>query len=388
MLPFVLGVVGLLFPVGRYFAEDWGWVFPLLALALPPLSGQMVLVSPDVVLVFGFLLGLYGLLYRKGWALALGALLLAAISTRGMMTVVILFLFDLYLRLSLPNREENKLIAYLKEMLGALPPYILSGLLALAFLLYHYLEKGWVGYHAGSEWAPSFARVGLRGLLKNGLVLGWRLADYGMVFSWVALWLVIWRKPTTFRHPKVHSALWLAGISLVLLTPTFLLYSGLQQHRYLLPLLLSVLLLTFTAIAQSSWSHTWKAPLFALLFTGLITGHFWVYPDHVAQSWDTTLAHLPYYRLKSRMIAYLDEQGIPLETVGAAFPEIGPQYYKDLSGRTSGFAPKDLSKQRYILYSNVMNDFSDGELERLREEWTVVKPFESGSIKLILFGKL
>jgi hypothetical protein len=387
MLPFVLGVVGLLFPVGRHFAGRWGWVYPLLALALPPLSGQMVLVSPDVVLAFGFLLGLYSILYHKGWTLAPGALLLAAVSTRGMMTVVVLFLFDLYLRLSLPNRKENKPIAYLKEMLRALPPYIPSGLLALAFLLYHYLEKGWIGYYAGSEWAPSFERVGLGGLLKNGLVLGWRLADYGMVFSWAALGLVIWREPGTLCHSKVQKALWLAGISLVLLTPTFLLYSGLQQHRYLLPLLLSVLLLTFTAIAQSPWSRIWKARLFALLFTGLLTGHFWVYPDHVAQSWDTTLAHLPYYRLKEQMIGYLDEQGIPLETVGTAFPEIGPQYYKDLSGRTSGFAPKDLSKQSYILYSNVMNDFSDGELEGLREAWTLQKELRSGGVKVQLYRK-
>lgn len=387
MLPFVLGIVGLLFPVGRYFSREWGWVFPLLALALPPLSGQLVLVSPDVVLVFGFLLSLYGMLYHKGWVLAVGALLLAAISTRGMMTVLILFLFDLYLRFSMPNRTESKPMVYLKEMLRALPSYLPSGLLALAFLLYHYLEKGWVGYHAGSEWAPSFARVGISGLLKNGAVLGWRLAEYGMVFSWVVLGLVIWRKPATLRQPKVKSALWLMSISLILLTPTFLLYSGLQQHRYLLPLLLSVLLLSFTALAHCSWSHSRRSALFALLFTGLLTGHFWVYPDHIAQSWDTTLAHLPYYHLKDRMIGYLDEQGIPLETVGTAFPEIGPQYYKDLSGRVSGFAPKDLSKQHYILYSNVMNDFSDGELERLQSEWTVLKQFERGGVQLLLFGK-
>lgn len=387
MLPFVLGIVGLLFPVGRHFGGNRGWAFPLLALALPPLSGQLVLVSPDVVLAFGFLLGLFGVLYQKDWALALGALLLAAVSTRGMMTVVILFLFELYLRFSMLNRAANKPMTYLYSVLKTLPPYLPSGLLALAFLLYHYLEKGWIGYHAGSEWAPSFARVGLGGLLKNGLVLGWRLADYGMVFSWVALGLVIWRKPTTFRHPKVQSALWLAGISLVLLTPTFLLYSGLQQHRYLLPLLLAALLLAFSAIAQSSWNRIWKDRLFALLFTGLLTGHFWVYPDHIAQSWDTTLAHLPYYRLKDQMIAYLDEQGIPLETVGAAFPETGPQYFKDLSGRASGFAPKDLSKQRYILYSNVMNDFSDGELEQLQSGWTVLKQLERGGVELVLFGK-
>lgn len=382
MLPFVLGIVSLLFPIGRFFSKDWGWVFPLLALALPPLSAQLILVSPDVVLVLGFLLALYGILYHKNGPIVMGALFLAAISTRGMMTVVVLFFFDLFLRFR-HSDDPTRLFSILRSTL----PYGLSGLLALAFLLYHYFEKGWIGYHAGSEWAPSFARVGMAGLLKNGAVLGWRLLDYGMVFSWAALGVALWRKPALLRHPKVNAALGLAGFSIVLLTPTFLLYSGLQQHRYLLPLLLALLLLAFSAVAQSPIRTNWKGGIFALLFTGLSTGHLWVYPDHIAQSWDTTLAHVPYYALKTRMIGYLDQQGIPLEKVGTAFPEVGPQYFKDLSGRTSGFAPKDLSAQQYILYSNVMNDFSDAELQQLDVGWTVVRQFRQGGVKLVLYRR-
>lgn len=421
MLPFVLGIVGLLFPIGRYFSKAWGWMFPLLALALPPLSGQLLLISPDVVLVFGFLLGLFGIFYQKNWSRVAGALLLAALSTRGMMTVVVLFLFDLYLQfirlpapLGIPEGKQSPLSANSKNPMGLpnskrpapksrtkrplyqrmmafvlqiLLPYLPSGLLALAFLLYHYFEKGWIGYHAGSEWAPSFVRVEITGFLKNAATLAWRLLDYGMVYSWIALGIVLWREPKILRHPKVRAALVLTGISLFLLTPTFLFYSGLQQHRYLLPALLALLLLTFTVIAQSTLRKFWKAGCFALLFVGLGTGHLWVYPDSIAQSWDTTLAHLPYFHLKAKMIDYLDEQDIPLGEVGTAFPEIGPQHLKDLSGRTDGFAPRDLATQRYILYSNVMNDFSDTEREQLEAAWSVDKKMERGGVKLILYRK-
>lgn len=81
---------------------------------------------------------------------------------------------------------------YLYSVLKMFLFYLLFGLLALVFLFYYYLEKGWIGYYVGFEWVLSFVWVGFGGLFKNGLVLGWWLADYGMVFSWVALGLVIW----------------------------------------------------------------------------------------------------------------------------------------------------------------------------------------------------
>ncbi|MBV6653378.1 MAG: hypothetical protein KI786_06460, partial [Mameliella sp.] len=394
MLPFILGLALLLFPIGRFFSAEWGWMFPVLTLAMPPITGQLVMVSPDVILCFGFMLSLFGILHQKSWAKVIGALFLAAISTRGMMTVVILYLFDTALPLRATSRsfQANKKKAFNSLSLVALLvkralPYIPSGLLALAFLGYHYAEKGWIGYHASSEWAPSFAQVGITGLLKNGIVLGWRLADYGMVFCWISLGIVLWKAPGILKNQKVRSAATLTGIGLLLLAPTFLLYSGLQQHRYLLPLLISLLLLTFTAIAQSPLSKSWKSGLFALLFLGLTSGNLWVYPDTIAQSWDTTLAHVPYFSVKKEMIQYLDKENIPLEDVGTAFPEIGPQHFKDLSKRTDGFSEKDLDNQQFVLYSNVMNDFSDGELELLQEEWILQKALRSGGIKVQLYRK-
>jgi hypothetical protein len=389
MLPFVWGIVLLLFPIGRYFSKSWGWVFPLIALANPVLLTQMLLISPDVVLVCGFLLGLYGILYQRLSAKIIGGLLLAAISTRGMMVVVALFLFDAYQRFFASAATPTR--ATFGAILKSTLPYAPAGLLASAFLIYHYWQTGWIGYHAGSEWAPSFERAGLRQMLKNTVLLGWRLLDFGMAFVWLALGAAawrIWRKQLAFDMPKLRTAALLFGLCTLLLSLPFLLYAHLHQHRYLLPIMTALQLLAFTTVVSSSLQRAWKASLLALMTLGPISGHFWVYPDHIAQGWDSTLAHLPYYRLKARMIDYLDERGIPLQQVGTAFPEIGPQYYKDLSERTSGFAPKNLSKQRYILYSNVMNDFTDGERVRLREDWKRLHELRSGGIKMILYRKL
>ncbi len=385
MLPFVWGILWLLFPIGRYFAPRLGWLFPLLALANPMLLTQMLLISPDLVLVFGFLLGLYGVMYGRASAKAAGALVLAAISTRGMMVVVALFLFDSWRGLGLTAARLR--FRYLWQT--ALP-YVPSGLLALAFLAYHYQAAGWIGYHAASEWATTFERADGARMLRNGLILGWRFLDFGLVFVWVGMAIAagrIWRKQRAVNAARLKEAGALLLLTTFLLSITFLVYQGLHQHRYLLPAMIALQLFAFTLIAGSTLQRLWKAGLLALLLLGPISGHFWVYPDSIAQGWDVTLAHLPYYGLKEDMIDYLDEAGIPLHQVGTAFPEIGPQYLKDLSGRQSGFVSKNLDEQEYILYSNVMNDFTDEELEQLQSEWTTIRQLESGGIKLILFGK-
>lgn len=389
MLPFVWGIILLLFPIGQYFSKSWGWVFPFLALANPVLLTQMLLISPDAVLACGFLLGLYGILYQRLSAKTIGAILLAIISTRGMMVVVILFLFEGYQRFFASANSSIKkrgLLPFVKW----LAPYVPAGLIASAFLLYHYLETGWIGYHAGSEWAPSFEQAGFRQILKNTALLAWRSLDFGMVFVWLALGLAawrIWRKRLAFDTSKLRAAAIIFGLCTLLLSLPFLLYAQLHQHRYLLPIMIALQLLAFSLITNSALQRPWKIGLLLLMTLGPISGHFWVYPYQIAQGWDSSLAHLPYYRLKAKMIDYLDEQDIPLQEVGTAFPEIGPQYYKDLSGRQSGFAPKDLTKQRYILYSNVMNDFTDGEREELREDWELLHKLQSGGVRMMLYQK-
>ena len=81
MLPFLFGIIYLLYIIGSYFGgQRSSWMLILLAFAGPVLAGQSVLVSPDIVLVFAFLLALSGILYQKEAAAMAGALLLAACS--------------------------------------------------------------------------------------------------------------------------------------------------------------------------------------------------------------------------------------------------------------------------------------------------------------------
>ena len=122
-----------------------------------------------------------------------------------------------------------------------------------------------------------------------------------------------------------------------------------------------------------------------LILLALATGSFWVYPKHVAQGWDGTLAHLPYYELRNQMITFIDEKKIPYENIGTEFPNKGAFDFYDLSQRTEGFAEKDFETNDYIFYSNVMNDFTDEELHQLGVNWQLIKSFKRGFIEVNLY---
>ena len=382
MLPFLLGLIVLLFRIGDYFGgRENSWMLALLAVADPVLAGQAVLVSPDIALACFFLLVLYGILARQTGAQILGAMGLAVISTRGMMLMGILYLFGLLLH------WNKNWLAPVRQVL----PYIPGGLLALTFLAYHYQMKGWVGYHADMPWAPSFERVGLPGIFRNAVTLAWRLADYGRVFIWLPLgWLAYrwWKSRTPYRNEKVQKAFWLLALCLPLLSITFLLYRGLHGHRYLLPIFLSLSIFFYTLLVHTPLTLRIRRLLFGAALAGLLTGNLWIYPDTVSQGWDSTLAHLPYSRLRHEMLGYLAEQNIPLESVGTAFPEIGPLKFKEANDDQRGMKEKGLSTDSYIFYSNVMNDFRDDEILSLRREWRIVEQWKKGGVRVVLYQRM
>ncbi|MCG8326771.1 MAG: hypothetical protein MI974_03745 [Chitinophagales bacterium] len=382
MVPFIFGILYSLLKLGQYYGgERWGRWFPLLALADPVLLTQTVLISPDVVLICFFLLAWYAIVSgRKGWK-AIAAIGMALISTRGMMVVVGLYLFDV-----LSNRDNN-----LKKFFIRAIPYIPSGLIALAFLAYHYHVKGWIGYHPDSPWAPSFEMATFPQFLRNTLVLGWRLLDFGRIFIWLislGVLAALWQKGQfNIRKITTFKALWLLLIITFSLSLTFLLYQGLQGHRYLLPIFVTFNLVFFVLIAKSTFAERTKKILLGLSMLGLATGNLWIYPDKVSQGWDSTLAHLPYYELRDDMLQYLEGNNIPLTEVGTAFPDIGALKYRDLSDRGDGMHAKNLQTSTYILYSNVMNDFTDEEIDSLKRFWKERHVLKNGGIRFVLYEK-
>lgn len=392
MLPILLILVVQWFNLGKRLVGKSLLPYFMLFLVIDPvIASQASLVSPDLALAACFLL-LVNTVYEgnKNWHI-LAVMGLGMISTRGMMVALLVFIWQ-YLFISRRTASQSRLT----HLLDILYPYLPGGILAAIYLVYHYWSTGWIGYHANSEWAPSFAFADVRQVLKNGIVLIWRLLDFGRLFlvggilftTWV-LWNNKSLKKGLF-DPQLKKISALLVILLGGLGFSFLIYAGLQQHRYLLPVYLSLTLLFFLCIKElssDSWTPKLKSLFLGVVAIGLLTGNLWIYPDRISQGWDSTLAHWPFFELRMQMLEYIDTAEIPLEEIGTAFPEIGPIKFKDLSENLSGFKAKDLRTDNFVLYSNIMNDFTDTELWRLEEEWEVLHEIRRRGIKMILYRR-
>ncbi|MEM1319839.1 MAG: hypothetical protein AAGG75_06250 [Bacteroidota bacterium] len=384
LLPILLGILWQLYRLIRYFlpTKHWAWAL-LLLLTDATLIGHSSLVSPDILLCFGFLLALNGWLHRRPWQLTAGALCFGLVSIRGLFALAAIggiILVGEYLR-----GQRNWLHQALQLLLALLP----AALLLLAYYSYHYAQTGWWLSTPNAAWSEHRSWIGLSGLVRNIAVLGWRLLDFGHIASWLLLLLSsyqLWRRRQGLEQ-NTRLLLTIPLITLLAYAPALILISNPIGHRYLLPLYLSITLLATHLLAHAFGRSKLLPYLVSAAVLLQLSGHFWIYPAHIAQGWDASLAYLPYGELRSEMITYIDEQGIPPEEVGTVFPNIGPMNFIDLSGRQEGFVGKDLERQRWIFYANVFNDFTDEELQELQSNWREAKRLERRGICVILYEK-
>jgi len=386
MLPFLLGVIFYLEKLGKYFFQNsiFTFAFILLLIVDPCLAGQAVLVTPDIVVAFFFLMSLDGILNEKRKILALGIIGLCMISMRGIMVAAAIFSLD-FLNYFFILKKEFKLKSVFVNTL----PYSLGVGLGMSFLLFHYLKTGWIGYHENSPWAPAFKKVDFAGAVKNMVVLGWRLIDFGRIFLWLVLLILninIFRKKQRLDF-KTQQLLILFSTLIFFLTPALIIHKMLLGHRYLLPIFLIIDFIAVYFIFKYVKKREWKIAFFIVCFVGLSLGNFWVYPKKISQGWDSTLAHLPYYKLRNEMIDFIEKEEIPFKKIGSAFPNLLSVKFIDLKNSEKHFEEKDLSRQEYIFYSNIFNDFSDEEIDDLEQNWKVVKELRNINVCVILYRR-
>lgn len=383
VLPFLLGIGLQSWLLMRRLmpAKQAGWGMALL-LAEPTLLAQSSLVSPDVALVFFYLLGVNAFMSgKRGWVMVATAGL-GLISMRGMMSAVALFLSDVVWNV---KRSEGRIATQCARLLLA---YLPGAVLAASWLAWHYAATGWIGYHENSPWAGSFERVGIAGMLKNAALIGWRFLDFGLVWLWLAGGtLFLFMMKGRLRFPSQFGKLLaLFLLPLICYAPNLISHSYLTGHRYLLvPMIFFVVCM---AVMVSMITHArLRMAVTVLLLGGLATGHLWRYPEGVAMGWDSTLGHLPYYELRRDMMQYMQEQQIAISDAGSSFPNLGTLRETDLSEDSTHFHEKNLETDTWVFYSNVYNGFSDEELALLRDSFLVEKEMVRYPVRVVLYKR-
>ena len=383
MLPFVLGIIWQLNKIikGLFKIEYSGLVLFLILLD-PTLLSQITLISPDVPLVFFLLLSLNSIISNKKTILLISILFLFLTSMRGMMIALCLLIIDVFYNVNFTNSFKNIFYSLIKRSKIYLPSLLLFSL----FSLYHYLEKGWIGYHNESPWSGSFKTVNLKGVFFNLGILGWRILDFGRIGIWVvfSILFIKYRKEIA-RDRQTRSLLFIFACFLIILPLNMLWAKNLVGHRYLLPIYLTFSLLCAKILFSPYTDLTLKKILIFIWLFSITSGNFWVYPDKIAQGWDSTLGHLPYYKLRKQAIKYLDEQGININKVHSFFPNTTIIDNIDLNEDYRNF--KNYSKDcKYVLYSNIYN-INDEIYDSITNEYVQIKEFKNKTVFIKIYKK-
>jgi hypothetical protein len=383
MLPFLLTIPIFLFRTGSAIASPRRafWLIPL-AFLDPVMAGQSVLVGPDIILVSFFLCALDGMLSKNRALLTVGILGLCLISMRGMMTASAFGLFEILAAfLAKPFNRQR-----LARQLGCFVPGAMAGAL---YLWWHYRKTGWIGFHQGSPWAPAFERTSLSGMFRTVLVLGWRWLDFGRAGEWLVLAGLVWYFKKQIKTAYSRTLILFICCLAVFLMPSAIVYNNLSAHRYFLPLYLSVHIFVWGLIVQSPATglrKTW-------VLTGLVCLFAWsnclVYPRGISMDWDSTLAHLPYHRLRRETVEYLQSRGAGFSTVGSAFPNLNTGENLLLNGDQRHFSDKNFDNNQFIVTSNIFNDFSPADYRILEHEgtWNLVRRYEGGPVWIEVYER-
>lgn len=383
MLPFLFLIIGATLRLTAFFVKGrmsiW---FAAIIILDTTLLAQATLVSPDVLLVAFFLLTLVGILEQNTFVKLIGAIGLAMISSRSQVLLLALIFFNVIQEWRLhKNRSAQNIF---ESLAGFLPGVFM----VLFYSLYHYIQKGWIGYHADSPWAPSFELVGAVGFIKNIFVFGWRLIDLGHIFTFIPA-VITWVHYR--KSPKKHillEYLFVLLIILYLFSLPQLVYQGLLAHRYFLPIYLVNGMIAIIGVQTfMSKKQTQNSLVCMVLVLGMMSGHLWNYPRTIAQGWDSKLSYIPYNNLVTKAKSYIDFLNINYNEVGTAFPSLHSEYFTHLNNNTRKFKSKDIGEDLYILYSNVMNDYTDREIRELFTNWEILMAWKESDVEVILFKR-
>lgn len=376
MLPFTFGFFYQLFKFVFYFTKSYTRSFFgfLLIIIDPTLSAQLIIVNPEIIILFFFFLAINAILYKNNLLKVIALLFLSLISLRSMMICSGIFLFDVLNNLIIHKKRP---VLTLKFILN----YIIGSIPGVLYLLWRYIEKGWFLTHDNSPWANNHQFVNLKLFIRNGIVLIQRYADFGRI---VLLFFLI------FSFVKFHKKILKQYQQLVLLAflpiSVVLILSLLSTnpfgHRYFIISYIVLNLMVFLILIHF---YKKRKALYILFVLALITGNLWIYPKKIAQGWDASLAHVPYYTLRDQAIKYLDNENIPIEKTASFFPNLCTIDEVDLNNDQRRFEQYN-EHNAYIFYSNVYN-LSDAAYDDLDKNYTIIKQFKKFRIHIYILKR-
>jgi hypothetical protein len=377
IIPFTIGLFYQVFQLINYYVKSYKLSFFgfILVFSDPTLATQLVIVNPEVIQLFFFFLAINSILKDNNYLKIIALFFLSIISLRGMMLCAGVFIFE-FLNLYFIKKQSFKAVFSKKIILG----YIIGSIPGLLFIISHYLSKGWIITHPNSPWEEHHHLVTINGFIRNLVLMIHRYLDFGRVFIFLFIFFSIikFRKALLNKNNKQLLLLSITSVSLIVIAS--LLKTNPFGHRYFIASYIVFTILSFIILTTF---YKRKKIIYFILLIGLITGNLWVYPRNIAQGWDATLAHVPYYNLRNNAINYLNKNNIEIEDVATFFPNRTTIDNVDLSGDMRSFASFN-GQNNYLFYSNVYN-LTNEEYEIIDTKYILVKQFNKYNIHVNIY---
>jgi hypothetical protein len=380
MMPFVFGVLWQLHLTAAYFFEkNSDRIFAMiLVLADPTLSSQMVLINPDLPQLFFFLLALNGLLKGKNLLLGLGLAFLGLASFRGMMLCAGIFAIDFAITVFVRKEGFKSFISKTRVL-----TYLVGFLPAIIYIAWRYFFIGWIvtsPLDLQGEGHYHIASVGT--IFRNLVVIAHRFLDFGRIFLFIFVAGIIVRNIKNNCASKEYlklALIFVLSTSVIWLTSIFI--NNPLGHRYFIPSYIALGLLAYKMLLSTKWPRVW----FVLLTFALLSGNLWVYPERIAQGWDSSLAHTNYWPARQEALNYMNDNGISPAQTGTFFPNITSNHKIMLDGNHEKFLGFT-GEEDYAFYSNVFN-LTDEEFLLIEKKYTPIKQFKKTRVKIVLYQK-
>lgn len=340
---------------------------------------QMMLVSVDVCVVFFSLYTINKILAGSRVGLIFGFMGLI-VTRRGMLIAASLMVVYF---LGLLLRDKKRFLS--KEFISYLLPLVPTCLAVLVYVGMRMYYTGWIFTSEENVWAGTGEAVGIVGIIKNCVVYVWQNMDFGRIVLWGVFFVCIYRVglKRLFEKDLWYVVMMYIVLHLVFVSVTIPLSNSFGERYFIVHFVLFSFIVC--RLVSVVYIGRVREMLFGVMLLCLLGGNFTLYPETIKTNWECTLKHLTFHALREDCFEYLEEEGIPLESVSSGFSVSGRQDLIFINDSRVVIS-SDKNESDYYLYSNVCNE-SDEMIYILREEYERVKRFDNMGVFIELLKK-
>lgn len=305
----------------------------------PILLSMTFQVSADLLLLFFYLLAIHFTHSNNKLGLSATLSLMALTSMRGILLIPSLILFVVYWK---------------KPLKQWLFPFFIAFAISLTWLTAHYMHSGWLITPPSADQHRGISDVSQ--MIKNTVLVVWYSLDYGRWALWIGVAYILFKKKTKNTPPLFFIPfIFIAGFCIPLTNPF-------GERYFLIPFVLAL----FFVWKYISLYHKKQQLIFKIFITAsMLSGHLWLYPSHISQNWDSTLAHI--YFNKQQAQFEKDYLKSPTQ-ISTSYPQTIPQEYTHLFTQMEyldAFQCNSKNIQNYFWSPLQNNGFSDLLIQKL-----------------------